>query len=73
MAATPAAAAAAAIVLHRVLVARSAAAIPLHRAPARRRRWRGPLRSLPPEGKMLGVAVELRASGSFELGFCSTM
>ncbi|XP_039826908.1 uncharacterized protein LOC120688605 isoform X4 [Panicum virgatum] len=45
MAATPAAA----IVLHRVLVARSAAAIPLHRAPARRRRWRGPLRSLPPE------------------------
>jgi len=49
MAATPAAAAAAAIVLHRVLVARSAAAIPLHRAPARRRRWRGPLRSLPPE------------------------
>jgi len=45
MAAIPAAA----IVLHRVLVARSAAAIPLHRAPARRRRWRGPLRSLPPE------------------------
>ncbi|RLN40149.1 uncharacterized protein C2845_PM01G20520 [Panicum miliaceum] len=58
MAATPAAA----IVLPRVLVARSAAAIPLHRAPAprgpasisvappRRRRCPGPLRSLPPEG-----------------------
>jgi len=60
MAATPAAAAA--IVLHRVLFARFATAVPLHRAPAprgpasisvappRRRRWRGPLRSLPPEG-----------------------
>ncbi|PUZ40307.1 hypothetical protein GQ55_9G412300 [Panicum hallii var. hallii] len=61
MATTPAAA----IVLNRVLVARSAVAIPLHRAPAprgpapilvappRRRRWRGPLRSLPPEAELM--------------------
>ncbi|CAN6288890.1 unnamed protein product [Urochloa humidicola] len=58
MAATPAAA----VLLPRVLVPLSGSAAPLHRAPVprgpasisvappRRRRWRGPLRSLPPEG-----------------------
>ncbi|OEL23332.1 hypothetical protein BAE44_0015645 [Dichanthelium oligosanthes] len=58
MAATPAAA----VLLVRVLVARSASATALHHeqaprgpasisvVPPRRRRWRGPLRSLPPEG-----------------------
>jgi hypothetical protein len=77
MVATPAAA----VLLPRLLVTRPAAAYPLHFAPVprrpasisvappRRRLWPGPLRSLPPEGKMLGVALELRTSGGFDTTF----
>ena len=68
----PAATPAAAGLLARPLIARSGASTYPHRArvprgpssisvpPLRRRwcQWRGPLRSLPPEGKMRGVAAE---------------